>query len=207
MAHEVTIKWPKKDGSTQLESSLLVASGRAKPTIIGVSGVLERTDAPGSIPGVTVAFYLVHRDQNVQTKREDSFYRWMILFKQIGSGASYTLTVTGRDATGRAYTDTCDFSTAVRAVDVQWPSDNEDITDEKDDFTPYGDLTDYPLGAVKMYDSQSHQILPVYTFGDYTDLDFWTAQFPSLGPGTYTLHVEDSSGVGSAVNVQHLVVT
>ena len=49
-------------------------------------------------------------------------------------------------------------------ITVAWPADDEDISDEADEFAPYGDLTNYPLASVTMTPSSGGQSDPAHLF-------------------------------------------
>jgi hypothetical protein len=82
---------------------------------------------------------------------------------------------------------------------IGFPGPSEDITDEKDDFTAYGD-TDTQVTEVFLEAPDTSRIDPLQPpFSDPQTLHFWSAQFPSLTQtGTYTLNVTDGTTTKSA---------
>jgi hypothetical protein len=186
----VQIKWPKPNHH-RMKTGVHVASGRADSSIIGVFGECRPASGTGPvIIGRTFAYYLSGAAHSPR------HYRWMIALRVPDSG-DYELTVTGLTAAGDAARDRTTFTVrGAHFLGITHPQTDDDITAEADDFVAYGDLSEVPLGIVSMEDSQQNVILPVHTFGDYTDLLFWSAQFPTLAAETYALHAEDANGVG-----------
>jgi hypothetical protein len=168
-----------------------VAWGRADESIIDVSGTLRSTTHPELVVrGRTIAFY--PHDQG----REDTRNRWVIVFRVPVDG-TYRMTVVGQAENGATPSQSVIFSTVNHdreAATVIWPDENEDISDYKDDFCPYGSLTANPLGVVTL--TGSHDVPLLFSYGDYTSLDLWTAQFDTVPSGSYTLSVRDNLGSG-----------
>ena len=204
MANKIQIKWPK-GGKEEVDFRLLVASGRADVTILGVSGVCRPTSGGDPTPGKQVVYYL-------DGKGKQPFYRWMILFKFPQPG-EHELTVTGQTVGGepeeerRRFTarassgDDVDSHANVASITAGITIDSHangaNITAEKDDFVPYGSLN-APLGEVKTTKSLGEIVLPDSKFSDPVIDQFWSAQFPSLPSETYDLHVEDNSAAAQA---------
>lgn len=76
---------------------------------------------------------------------------------------------------------------------------HQDITSEANDFFAYGELFDYPLGKLELWDLDGNLIQPTSVFSDHVILQFWNARFPQLEPGYYFLHVEDIYGNGETI--------
>jgi hypothetical protein len=205
----VTIKRPKKDSPPiRTQRGLFVAWGRADGNFLHVSGQCTATglsDPPEPIEGKA------HYFLDSQT---GSFYRWIIVFRlpEDRDGA-YRLTVTGyAKPTGSTKPGTLapqttvwrDFTTSSArttrqtldgGLTILWPDPDEDITDYADDFVPYGN-TDEPLDTVMLVDNtnENNSPTPLYIYDDYSDLQFWAAQYPTLVDQNYTLNVWDVSG-------------
>jgi hypothetical protein len=96
-----------------------------------------------------------------------------------------------------------------RLIGIGWPGANETISGNPEGFAPYGDLFDHPLTSVALIPVNSgtedpdNAYSPVYSFGDYTDLNCWYAQFTTIpapsGTNTYTLWVFDSDDHSDSV--------
>ncbi len=189
--------------------------GRADQSTVSVSGTCWPVQDPSqTIQGTTVFYYAEPGAE------ADVQYRWVILFRVPGPG-DYQLTVTGSSDDGTVATANVTFSVPVpvpgslsvapghhmhpTVVTVNFPSNGDNITDDADDFTPYGGLTQHPLGTVSLKSTTGNSVQLLYSYGDYKEYDIWTAQFATVPKGTYTLHAADSTGAG--VNVSSLTVT
>lgn len=194
------IKWPRAGNPRILYvSDLFIASGSLDRPIRSVYGECTRTSAPEVgkvIRGKPAAIYPVR-----------GVYRWMVVFRL--PRGSYSLDITVVDLEdGHSY-DRRTFSfqpgaNPHRSLTINWPSDSEDITDQADDFIPYGDLTTNHLGLVSMTPSTTGTpISPIHSTSDPVTLEFWSAEFdtlPALPSGdTYSLHAEDNQGHGQDV--------
>ncbi len=89
-------------------------------------------------------------------------------------------------------------------VTVTFPSNGDNITDEADDFMP-SSCNLAPLGTLSLKSTTGNSVQLLYSYGDCTVYDIWTAKFATVPKGTYTLHVADSTGDGQ--NVSGLTVT
>lgn len=191
------------DRITTMSSGLVVASGRTDDRTWAITGKCWPLSNPERVlTGIPVAFF-----RGKPKRGNDLAYnRWLLAFKLTESG-TYVLQVAGRSAGDadevkerqfRLMTagdgDGGDDGPAALAISITSHSNNDDITAEADDFMPYGVLTDYPLGTVTMTDAYNNVIGPLHTFDDYQDLQYWTAQFPPLGSGVYTLQARDVTG-------------
>lgn len=201
---EPVIKWPRQGQTVPFprHSTILIASGRVDPEIIGVFGQVESTSADSDlvIEGTPIAFYL-----GLRKKRDDEvFYRWQIYFQLPPGPGRYRLTVTGLTKDGEPKVATADFKTEGFAITILSHNTGDDITAEEDDFVAYGSLIDYPLGDVTMTDSHASVTHMSHPFSDPIDLQFWSAQFPPLPPEIYILRAEDSATSASVVTGLHV---
>ena len=57
-------------------------------------------------------------------------------------------------------------------VTVTFPSNGDNITDEADDFMPYGGLTQHPLGTVSLKSTTGNSVQLLYSYGDCTVMKF-----------------------------------
>ena len=208
------IRHPQMNASVAACPLAFPVWGRADQSTLSVSGSCWPAQDPSQpIQGKTICYY------DEPGAGADVEYRWFILFRVPAPGA-YQATVTGSSADGTVTTASVTFSVfsddniiASRDPDmgpglvtVTFPSNGEDITDEADDFMPYGGLTQHPLGTVSLKSTTGNSVQLLYSYGDYQVYDIWTAQFATVpGPAKYTLHVADSTGSG--VNVSSLTVT
>jgi hypothetical protein len=198
----VQITWPKS--KKPIKGQRFVASGWTDAAVFGVFGECRPKTQPGpAIMGRLLTFHM-------EPARKDRafYYHWMIVFTLHEYGR-YELRVTGLTADGQQEMARRDFTSRpvpLRAITIAWPENNENITSEASNFAPYGGLTINPLGSVTMTDAHSHVINPTYQYGDPTDLDMWTAQFPTIPAGTWKLRATDSTGANVAV-ASGLIVT
>jgi len=177
------------DGAHVDSTRPLVASGRADRSVVKISG--ECRGEKDSVEGILAFFAL-------DVTESPPCYRWTLLFNLPAPGR-YQLSVGGETATHPVEPVTIGITAEGRAkamqpfiVHIDSHSDGDNITSEKDDFTPYGLLTERPLGVVTMTDSHGGITYPDATFSDHVVLQFWSATFPPLSPETYTLYVADS---------------
>lgn len=207
----LNIKWPKAGYPVRTVDGAFPVWGRADHTIIDVVGLCRSMSRPDLIvKGRTISYY-PHGSGT-----DDAKYRWMILFR-IPEPGDYRVTVIGQTDHGATPSASVEFSTlsvakpviaakTARSITILWPDPDEDITDYKDDFSPYGVLTQRPLGSITMTGSNDVPLL--YSYGDYIDLQMWTAQFDTVPSGTYALTVHDNLNPGGAVaNALNLTVT
>jgi hypothetical protein len=182
------VTWPKS--KKVIHGRLFVASGWADETLIGVFGECRPRSAPGPvIRGRTVAYTMAEPQMG-----QRPYYRWMIAFRLPDKGR-YELRVTGLTDQGRIEVQNRDLVARIPfAITTTSPENNDDISADASDFAPYGELTVNPLGTVTMTDTQNNVLNPTYQYGDCTDLDIWTAQFPTIPSGTWTLRAADNTG-------------
>lgn len=76
---------------------------------------------------------------------------------------------------------------------IEWPSDNDDISDDADDFLPYGFLeqttTPDQVKSVSMMPTGGGTITAVSFTNIPEALHIWYAEFDTLPPATYQLQV------------------
>lgn len=201
----VNIGWPKEKKPVPLTShGVFVASGRASGDVLQVVGAcwpIGDDDRAHRSEGKSISYV-----ENCRGEGPDK-NRWAMMFRLQDPipGGRYRLEVEGWNEKGKVVSDGVDFvlqgptlaiSTTL-AITTTWPINNEDITDVRAEFVPYGDLVQFPLGAVTMTPASGSPILPSYSYGDYTDYFCWYAQFPIIGQGTYTLSAQDTNPNGT----------
>ncbi|MHC5540497.1 chitinase N-terminal domain-containing protein [Singulisphaera rosea] len=168
-------------------------SGRAGAAITNVAGICRSLSEPEVVVEATWVEYSPRRNG------ADGDARWLMVFRLTKPG-EYQLTVTGFDKEGTQSSDNVQITTSdqdgspLGSSSISWPSNGENISAEADDFCPYGELDDYPLGSVTL--TGSHTVALLSSYGDYVTLNFWTAQFDTVPPGSYTLTVKDSNNNG-----------
>jgi hypothetical protein len=178
----VQVKYPKKQVAAPF-----FASGRAPSDAFAVTGVLLKRDG-SPIAGATVAL--------LEPGHGHGHKRWLILFPGPIPDGDYTLAVTGF-VEGRD--PSTDDSTVVRVrvinseiLDIVSHSDDDNITDEVDDFMPYGTYN-RPAGEVRMTPSVG-EALSAYYISNQSGV--WAAFFdaiprPQTSPEYYTLTAKD----------------
>jgi hypothetical protein len=189
---QVKIVAPKS--GFKVPRGVLVASGWASDTIVGVDGVCKPTSGNGTdIQGLPL-FYLLKQEADQRP------YNWAIIFRGFVPG-HYRLTVTGLVSGGGSVSDSTEIEVGVAKefADIIWPPSHTDITDYNGDFNPWGDLFDRPLGQVYMKDSHDNVVQPLNSWGDYQVYQTWVAYFPTLGQENYSLRAEDDQGSGETV--------
>ncbi|MDR3636346.1 MAG: hypothetical protein P4L84_21265 [Isosphaeraceae bacterium] len=197
----LVIDWPTTDKPVPVvgknSKTFLVASGTTDSQIIGVFGQLWPKSDPSAVTdGTPITFRLGKAKRQGAPKT----YCWQIYFPLAAGGGDYRLTVTGLTKEGDSEVVIRDFHVGTFAITVLSPSLGEDITGEAGDFVPYGSLIEFPLGDVTMTDSNNNVISPLHTFSDCIDLQFWSAQFPTLASETYVLFAEDANNSGASVS-------
>lgn len=200
MALEIT--WPRAQGSTSLPRTI-VACGLADESVVDVVGECRSISEPSASIQCTVVFFAL-----VESPEKESLqYRWSIFVKTPGPG-EYVLTVTGLRADGKSRPEEASVSFKVEQssvltraglglANILYPVSNQDITLEASNLNANGDLFDYPLAVLEFKDSSGNLIGPVYQYSDWLTLQYWMAIYPPLGPGVYSLHVEDTHGNGA----------
>src|SRR5262245_4958347 len=181
---------PKLDGS---HKDILLASGTADADVTGVTGSLK-VNSVQKDPGILLALYGKAKKQgNAAVKTR----RWVMLFLgDFPDGGSGELVVAGVPSGG----DTEDF-TIKQVPRISMLRDNpnilllfalitshvpgDNVTAQADVFTAFGDSNHFPLQSVTM-----NAIQPDFVFED-PDNEFWSARFPTLASGVYTLTVVD----------------
>lgn len=177
-----------------------VVSGRALAPVTRVTARLTVESTSRSAEGIPLGFHQ-------RRTGEMSFFRWSITFREsdVGSLPDSTVclvVVTGYGANTSPITEERVRFTIKRrrravqegtvlspvSVGISSHGDSIDITAEKDDFTPYGDLVQHTLLSVTM-----NTLSCTYYYDDPVDLRFWYAEFAPLEVGTYTLQVLDSA--------------
>lgn len=202
---KLLITWPKAGPIRPVgQRRLIVASGKAAASVVGVRGKFW----PESEPHTTrQAHTLACTLANPRSTNESLDYAWLMAL-EIPAPGRYTLEVTGYLMEGERVHDSCSFDIAPESpdfVDISWPASDTDITDEASNFSPYGDLSDTTLELVTLTDQNNLVTYPTTVFSDPIDFQLWSAQFPALSSGTYTLTVTDSNG-GSPAEADGLVV-
>ena len=194
------ISRPTANSSIRSANGAFPVSGRAGESIASVTGVCRSVKHPGLVIEGKTIFYSADPSAGAATR-----YRWVILFR-VPEAGEYRLTVNGNSDSGTLSSASVVFTAELvtaRVAGITWPTNDEDITAYADDFTPYGTLVGNPLGSVSLKDSNNNQVTLLYSYGDYTDLDIWTAQFDTVpaveSPVDYTLTVLDSMGLGQEV--------
>lgn len=193
------IDWPRLNKPAQVidkhKKNILVASGRADPELIGVFGRCQlRSDHRVVIDGLPLMYNLATK----KTQGVPHCYHWQIAFAHLSLGEHYRLTVIGLTRDGAQEIAIRDFTVGTRFITIASHDNGDNVTSEADNFQPFGDLNDFPLGDASMTDTSNDVTSPDHTFSDCVDLQFWSAQFPTLGSGTYVLFVEDSAKSSSA---------
>jgi hypothetical protein len=194
----VQIKWPTSGRRIDTPNGAFLAWGRADDTIVDVSGTCRSVAQPSIVSEGRTIYYSPCRRSCPERR-----YRWGILFR-VPEAGEYRLTVVGEADDGTTSSSSLVLTVKfVYAITIGWPDPNEDITAYADDFTPYGYLTQNPLGAVTLKDTSPNQnsVALLYSYGDYTDYQVWTAQFATVpavvSPVTYTLNAQDSTGASA----------
>jgi len=118
--------------------------------------------------------------------------RWLILFEGLEGGV-YELEATAHLKSGRTSKTLRRFRVepALPAIVITSHYDNENITDQKDDFLAYGDYVADEPDSATMTEATSSNVINSSALVPYSTILFWTAEFPPIPSGTYTLKVED----------------
>lgn len=194
----VKIKWPTGARAVITIKGAFPVCGRAGAAITNVTGTCQSL----SDPEVVVEATWVEYSPRVNGTVGDA--RWLMVFRLPKAG-EYRVTVTGIGGDGSQSSDVVQIATEDRdasplgASSISWPSDGDNISSVADDFCPYGELDDFPLGSVTL--TGSHTVALLSSYGDYTTLNMWTAQFDTVPPGSYTLAVKDSNGTGESIHI------
>jgi hypothetical protein len=200
-----------------------VVSGKADSTTARVAGTCSpipghnspHPDRRHDVPGTPLHLQVVPARQTA-----DAFVRWVVVFRNLQEGM-YEQTLTGYDNQDQPTASAPPHKFEAPAphlkekttshkkffCTVTNPAPSENITDEKDDFMAYGDTEAPEVGTVTLFltdlnGNDTTAVNNLYTFWDYTDLQFWFAFFDQLGPGIYHLHAEDLSGPQDVRNLE-----
>src|SRR5262245_1236706 len=186
--------------SVRQHDGIVVACGRAETSIIGVFG--QCSPAQGHDPsfsGMTTAYHLSECQGRY-------FYKWLILFPAPSDSGLCRVRVVGLNSGGVEAADELTIGLdgahgkaapknpgiAKGNITITSHSPNQNITAEKDDFTPYGGLIQTPLGNVWMQrtanPADNHMVFPDNKYSEHVYQQFWSAQFPTIPRGTWTLH-------------------
>lgn len=186
----VSFKWPRQDGRVNTSNGAFAAFGRASEDVTGINWACESLSGkPDPIKGHLVKIFPA-------TGGSGGPLRWVIGLRVVSPGA-YRLTVSGTTRSGTTQPQTIDFNVAFTfGAQIDWPATGEDISDYKDDFSPYGSLNPSALDLVTLKDQNGVPVTLLSSTSDPVELQMWTASFDSFGTGTYTLHVEDTQKIG-----------
>jgi hypothetical protein len=89
------------------------------------------------------------------------------------------------------------------SLTVQSPASSDDISADKDYFVAYGPISQNAILVTATMNNVNADC--IYTDSDGAGNYFWTAQFPPLSDGTYTLFVADNTGgTNTAANLSVL---
>ena len=210
----VKISFPPA-GFVLSSGTLLVASGRADMSIIGVRGECRPRSGTGSVIKGTMTSYDLVPGNNSQP----SFYRWIIGFRGFTFG-EYELTVTGIEGAG----DTVSFEVGPPAeyageeavatrpsgrvhpddvfFTIDYPQAGDDLTAEEDYFVAWGECGELELDPdnTSLTDSQGNSVPIQQAFSDAQVLQFWSVSFdtiPSIQPPVvYSFHAQNTAGTG-----------
>jgi hypothetical protein len=183
----VKITWPKEGAPSPSVNGMLVASGWADMSIIGVAGTCtpRSKSHPGSTrQGVLHSFVLsIDAEGN-------RIYRWAIAFDGL-SPCEYELKVVGPSESGPVATDEIEFgsSSHKKLFRTIYPTPNESIP--ADGFQPWGDMTEGLVTNAVMNETSvtPTQEIEYQTLTTDTIANTWSALFPHLENGTYDLVV------------------
>jgi hypothetical protein len=189
----VQITFPKQNDKLP---PIFFAAVRASADIKQVAGTLTPTSGgDGPVQGTTIAF-----QPRMKPGDAAKHCRWLIVFpdpfdkpiKPVPPGV-YTLNVTGKTLGGVAESAEPVKDLTVSAINIVLqifgPQDGETI--DPVDFVAYGIRTS-PIQSATMNTVHANFIY------DDPDLQFWSAQFPELAPGCYTLAVVDSNNTAQS---------
>jgi len=186
---DIVITWPRP-----ADSPAPLQPGRRFPASISASldvlAVEARCRSVGS--GAATEGFTLSSQWRGEKAHADHPTRWLILFDGLEAGL-YELEATAHLKGGRTSTTTRTFRVegVLRAVSIMWPSDDENITDQKDDFIAYGDYTTDEPDSATMTEGTTSSVISCPSPTIYPTILFWTADFPPIPSGTYTLEVVD----------------
>jgi hypothetical protein len=183
----------------------LIVTGCSDETIVGVFGECRLIPGPAPVIEGTTVVYAVDLKKPGQHRN----YRWVIAFLVPDVG-EYRLTVTGMDACGEKVSDDREFkvpphaSAAIKRMppfEVTIPGlhQGDDITDQRCDFTPSGDLIGHDLLSVTLIEQTTNESVAHYEFGDQYVFQMWMAQFECIPDGCYKLTVTDNGNEVASV--------
>lgn len=182
---------------------LFIATGQAvnRAKIFNAVGVLRPLQGgQGSVTGETIAFTREVRHPNGRTSLRRR-PRWVIMFDltDIDTGTEYILSVTGVDQNGDPVDDaTAERHVVVRSItgpfiDISYPPNRHRLSEEESAcFVAYGTFSGTGHDAVS---AVMNEVQPDYL---YSENSFWSAVFPPLDEGTYTLTVVDAANHSAA---------
>lgn len=197
----VQLSFPRANQPVKTSHGAFAVFGRSDAEVKSVSGTCQLVNSSSAPVAGTQIFPPSGppqpHTQFIHHPGGDGHPRWLIAFRVPVAG-QYNLRVTvdtvqGADSVSLSNVQVDMTPPAHNSATISWPGSDEDISAYESDFCPYGELTPNALGSVSLVDSNNNAVALLSAYGDPTDLQFWTAQFDTVPPGTYTLSVSDTS--------------